>query len=189
MWRLAQSAAAPLVGLTVAEAAVGAGHPPLRWARRVGTPHRCFLTFGFLTACRRAKLLCQAAWVDVAGWRVVSSLLVLAHGFEDDVDQVAFEDAECSGFGVVVLFTSAFDELLRGRVVPDLGDCDAVQGCVKLPVAAGVEAVFLAVAGLDRDAGGASDVWPVGRGRWNRSIPATSPRNLAAVKLCDPRDG
>ena len=34
--------------LAVEEAAVGAGHPPLRFARRVGTLRRCLLPFGTL---------------------------------------------------------------------------------------------------------------------------------------------
>jgi len=51
----------------------------------------------------------------------------------DDVGEASFEGADRFGLGVTAC-PAAFEELPRWRVVARLGDGDAVQCCVELPI-------------------------------------------------------
>src|SRR5437763_547229 len=68
-------------------------------------------------------------------------------GAVDGVGQVALEDAEAGPAGFVLVLAAAGQEGGRAGVAAGLGQGDAVQGGVELPVPAAVEAVRAVGAG------------------------------------------
>src|SRR5690348_18513935 len=88
---------------------------------------------------------------------VVEAPGVGVQGAVDGVGQVALEDAEAGFAGFVLVAAAAGEQGGRAGVAAGLGQGDAVEGGVELPVPAGVEPVGAVVAGAagGGDGGGA----------------------------------